>query len=119
MMPAAPLTPDRLYLFVIGPGFGESIVVRVPPHHWVVIDSCKPGGRAAALEILTRYSGDFACAVLTHRHQDHYPGFAQVLARADWEFIGCADLRLRADASEAQNPESHRANELEDIMATI
>jgi len=90
MMPAA-LVPNRLYLFVIGPGFGESIVIRVPPRHWIVIDSCKPGERAAALEILGRFDGECTCAVLTHRHQDHYPGFSQVLAHADWRIVGCAD----------------------------
>jgi hypothetical protein len=56
MMPSN-LAPDRLHLFVIGPGFGESIVIRVPPDHWLVVDSCKPGERAAALEVVGRYGG--------------------------------------------------------------
>ncbi len=118
MMPAI-LQNDRLYVFVVGPGFGESIIVRVPPAHWLVVDSCKPGERAAALEFLTRFDGVCACAVLTHRHRDHYPGFSQVLAHDDWDVIGCADLRLPADSVQAQNPEVHRRNELEDIMAAI
>src|SRR5439155_1341862 len=118
MMPAE-LIPDRLYMFVVGPGFGESIVIRVPPANWLVIDSCKPGERAAALEILSQYRGECTCAVLTHRHQDHYPGFSQVLAHADWRVIGCADRRLAVDSAQAQNPEAHRQNELEDIMSAI
>jgi len=118
MMPSN-LAADRLYLFVIGPGFGESIVIRVPPDHWLVVDSCKPGERAAALEVVGRYGGQFSCAVLTHRHQDHYPGFAEILAHAEWNVIGCADLRLTFDDSQAANPEHRRRNELEDIMAAI
>ena len=118
MMPPH-LAADRLYLFVIGPGFGESIVIRVPPDQWVVVDSCKPGERAAALEVLGRYGGECRCAVLTHHHQDHYPGFSEVLAHADWDVIGAADLRLASDDSQALNPEHHRRNELEDIMAAI
>jgi hypothetical protein len=118
MMPSD-LAADRLYLFVIGPGFGESVVIRVPPDHWVVVDSCKPGERAAALEVLGRYGGQCSCAVLTHRHQDHYPGFSEILAHADWNVIGCADARLVFDDSQAPNPEHHRRNELEDIMAAI
>jgi hypothetical protein len=118
MMPSD-LAADRLYLFVIGPGFGESVVIRVPPEHWVVVDSCKPGERAAALDVLGRYGGQCSCAVLTHRHQDHYPGFSEILAHADWHVIGCADARLAFDDSQAPNPEHHRRNELEDIMAAI
>lgn len=118
MMPEK-LVPDRLYMFVIGPGFGESVVIRVPPDHWVVIDSCKPGERAAALEVLSRYSGQCACAILTHQHRDHYPGFAEILSHANWTVIGCADTKLLASRIESQNPEEHRKNELEDIMAAI
>lgn len=118
MMPAE-LKADRLYLFVIGPGFGESIVIHVPPGNWIVIDSCKPGERAAALEVLSRYTGKCTCVVLTHRHEDHWPGFSEVISHAEWNIIGCTGLRLPSDSRDAQNPERHRANELEDIMAAI
>jgi hypothetical protein len=118
MMPTD-LAAERLYLFVIGPGFGESVVIRVPPDHWVVVDSCKPGERAAALEVIGRYGGQCCCAVLTHRHQDHYPGFSEILSHAVWGVIGSADLRLAFDDSRAPNPEHQRRNELEDIMAAI
>ena len=39
-MPAS-LDEGRLYIFVFGPGYGESVAVRVPPDEWLVIDSCR------------------------------------------------------------------------------
>ena len=40
MMPVS-LDEGRLYVFVFGPGYGESVAVRVPPDEWLVIDSCR------------------------------------------------------------------------------
>lgn len=112
---------QSLYLFVFGPGKGESIVLRVPPNHWIVIDSCRVAKRAAALHILGRYEGFVpSCIVLTHPHRDHYLGFSQVLDYADWAVIGCCDLRLEDDnVDSSPDPEIHRRNELEQIMSTV
>jgi len=63
MMPRN-LEADRLYLFVFGPGFGESILIRVPPNLWIVIDSCYIADKAAALQVLPRYGGECSCLVL-------------------------------------------------------
>ena len=116
MMPDV-LDPDRLYLFAFGPGLGESVVLRVPQRHWIVVDSCRIADRAAALHVLSRYEGDLSCVVLTHRHKDHYRKFSQVLATGDWPIIGCTDLEL--DDNWASTSENHLANELEQIIAEI
>lgn len=117
------LDPELLYLFVFGPGRGESIAVRVPPRHWIVVDSCRIGCKAAAKQVLDRrlendsYRGDFSCVVLTHPHKDHYRLFSQVLSAGDWRLVGCNDLALDDDWH--ANPITHRANEMEQIVAEI
>jgi len=116
MMPDK-LDPDRLYLFVFGPGLGESIILRVPPSDWIVVDSCRIADRAAARHILSRYGGELSCVVLTHPHRDHYRKFSQVLAEGDWSVIGCNDLELDDDWSTTS--ENQLANELEQIHAEI
>lgn len=111
------LDPDRLYMFVFGPGKGESIVLRVPPAHWIVIDSCKVLKKAAARHVLDQYNkGEFSCLVLTHPHWDHYRHFTELLTMGDWSHVGCLDIHLD-DA--VVNPIKARANELEQIMAEI
>ena len=44
------LGPDLLYMFVLGPCKGETVLLRVPPDHWMIIDSFKirQGDRPAA-----------------------------------------------------------------------
>jgi len=116
MMPDA-LDPNRLYLFTFGPGLGESIVLRVPPGHWIVVDSCRIADRAAARHVFSRYEGELSCAVLTHRHRDHYRKFSQVLAEGEWSIIGCTDLEL--DDNWSATSEHQLANELEQIVAEI
>ena len=53
------LLPDLLYLFVLGPCKGETVLLRVPPDHWMIIDSFQVGRphRRAAEPIITRYGG--------------------------------------------------------------
>lgn len=117
------LAVDRLYLFVFGPGRGESIIVRVPPAHWLVVDSCRIGEKAAAKHVLDlayrndSYRGELACIVLTHPHRDHYRLFSQVLSAGNWTRVGCNHLKL--DDACDRNPSALRANEREQIAAEI
>lgn len=77
------LLPDLLYLFVFGPGFGESIVVRVPPDEWLVVDSLRHQTRLQdinpALRLLAAHDAAPAAVALTHPHHDHVHGFDQLL----------------------------------------
>ena len=120
MMPVAPLDEERLYVFVFGPGFGESIAVRVPPDEWLVIDSCRIANQAAALHVLRRYGGKYALLLLTHRHIDNYRGFVDLISSGDWNRIGCNDWRL-ADANPLDNadPEDRLGVGLAQVLAEI
>lgn len=119
MMPEA-LDSESLYVFVFGPGFGESIAVRIPPDRWMVIDSCRVGGNAAALHVLKKYDEHHCeCLVLTHRHQDHYPGFADLIDHGDWNTIGCNDLSLDHEFISARDLEARLKGELEQVIASI
>ncbi len=88
------LDASRLYVFVCGPGQGESIAIRVPPDHWIVIDSCRTAGQVFAKALFKKYEGRKACLVLTHRHRDHYRGFSDLAEMPDWQFVACNDRTL-------------------------
>ena len=118
MMPDE-LDSESLYVFVFGPGFGESIAIRVPPDRWMVIDSCNVAGKAAALHVLQKYGGTCDCLMLTHRHQDHYPGFSKLIDWASWTTIGCNDLAVDDGFYDSSDPEKLMEGELEQAIATI
>lgn len=76
-----PIRDDDLHLFLFGPGYGESVVVRVPPGLWVVIDSLiQSDGEVPAERLLRSSGGTVALAVLTHPHDDHAPGLERAFA---------------------------------------
>jgi hypothetical protein len=82
---AAPLS-----IVVLGPGFGESIVLpTVAPDGeavWGVIDSARRERRSRslnpALKLLVDSDARPSLVLLTHPHQDHTSGFASVVERA-------------------------------------
>jgi hypothetical protein len=87
------LNPDRLYLFVLGPSAGESIIVRVPDNTWLVVDSFRHNGRPAASYVLETYRATWSALVLTHPHADHYPGIDDLLASNPRGTVGCVHPR--------------------------
>lgn len=109
-MPLPTLTPDHLVVLVFGPGLGELILVRVPPGLWVVVDGCGAKGIDYAAAVLHHY-GDArpAVVVLTHPHDDHSRGIADVIRKAtpndrkdQWPRVGMVlppgdDVALRSD----------------------
>lgn len=110
------LDANKLYVFVAGPGKGESIVIRVPPNEWIVIDSCRNSKRVFALEVLRAYSGNHACLVLTHRHIDHYCGMSDLASAFDWKFLACNDRTL-VDPDATVDGEEKLAGELGQVFA--
>lgn len=88
-LPASPLDPRLLYLFVLGPGTGETVLVRVPPDNWVIVDSFTNAGRPAAEAIMDEFGGEVTAIILTHPHQDHCMGFIELLDQYDKAVIGC------------------------------
>ncbi len=85
------LRPDLLYMFVLGPCKGETVLLRIPPDHWMVIDSFKAGRsrRPVAEPIITRYGGRVEVLALTHPHADHFEGFIDLIDRYDEAILGC------------------------------
>ena len=71
---------------VIGPGYGESIVVHLGDTSWLVVDSCvdpASGDSSAALKYLTMLGVDVAQAVklivVSHWDDDHIRGISDLL----------------------------------------
>ena len=80
----APLGDDLL-LLVMGPGIGESVIVRWPPDCWLVVDSFHRTKRSEefhpAVDALKLFDGYADAVVLTHPHEDHTGGFASLIER--------------------------------------
>ena len=71
-------------LTLLGPGYGESIVLHVGNGDWVVVDSClDPDGTPGALRYLESIgvnpAHDVALIVATHWHDDHIRGMARLV----------------------------------------
>lgn len=115
MMPTS-LDSTRLYIFVCGPGRGESTVIHVPPGEWIVIDSCRTSKKVFAAEILRKYAGTRACLVLTHRHIDHYGGMSELAEFPDWRLLACNDRTL-VDPDSTVDGEEKLTAELGQIFA--
>ncbi|MGI8730923.1 MAG: MBL fold metallo-hydrolase [Solirubrobacteraceae bacterium] len=75
------LPEDHLSIVVFGPGYGESIAVRSPDGRWLVVDSLRDPGteRNPALELLRSHDAHPDLLVLTHPHDDHAAGFAELV----------------------------------------
>src|SRR5882672_1091181 len=112
------LDDQLLHVFVIGPGVGESIVVRIPGGHWIVVDGCMVGREGSApLALLRHYGVDrIQAAILTHPHMDHARGFSDLLGSeaVHCALVGCVDgwqSEPTLYAKEAERRESEAAFE--------
>lgn len=126
-----------LYVFVIGPGVGESVLVRAPEGRWLVVDGCSIGGHVSApLTLLRRYRvKQIEAAILTHPHTDHARGIPALLRDDEISCIrvGCVDgwqatptlfeleaAQRRREAGHAADPErQQKARAVEHAMAVI
>lgn len=86
-----PPRDDEVELTLIGPGFGESVIMHVGDGAWVLVDSCGRSDDPAALNYLRAIGVDPSQAVTmivaTHWHDDHIRGLArmvQVCAKASF-----------------------------------
>jgi beta-lactamase superfamily II metal-dependent hydrolase len=133
----ASLDAGLMYVFVVGPGVGESILVRAPGSKWLVVDGCRVGDDGSApLALLKRYGArQVEGVVLTHPHLDHARGLSELLGSEDVDCIsvGCVDgwtstptlfeteARSRADeTSFASDPELRlKQGEVEHVLAAV
>lgn len=81
--------PDawQIEVVLLGPGYGESILIHIGDHRWIIIDSCIAAGsnhkKAAALEYFESIDVDPAeCVemiIATHWHDDHIRGLSELV----------------------------------------
>jgi hypothetical protein len=81
----APLADDELTLLLMGPGFGESLLVCWPPGEWFVVDSFRRTKKGVEhhpmIDVLSHFDARLSAVALTHPHQDHTGGFASLVSR--------------------------------------
>lgn len=80
------LDPRRLYLFAIGPQYGEALAVRLPDVGWLLVDCCRVKAADGSVvlpqqALIVRFPAPIAGALLTHPHHDHVDGFADLIDR--------------------------------------
>lgn len=91
--------PDEIEVSLLGPGYGESVVVHLGDGEWMVVDSCTGrDGEPAALKYLDRIGVDPGSAVrmivATHWHDDHTRGMSRIVEECTSARFCCA-LTLR------------------------
>lgn len=123
---------DRLSLYVVGSGYGESCVVVLPRGGVVVVDACMDGNEHLTLALL-RVLGirRIDLLLVTHSDLDHVRGLPELLDAAEieiaeaWRFPGAADIRtlaakwLRGDPSDRRLLELHAAMSRLDALAEV
>jgi beta-lactamase superfamily II metal-dependent hydrolase len=91
---------DEIEITILGPGFGECVIVHYGENRWFVIDSCVEHRKTRAAAILYLESigvspGDAIDLILvTHYHSDHIGGLLSLLTecpRATFAFSPGAD----------------------------
>lgn len=88
--------PDLLYVVVFGPGFGESIVLRIPGEAWIVVDGCQFGATSYPANLLREDGKRWSCVILTHPHLDHASGLEAVIDGPSeaGSILGCVEPTL-------------------------
>lgn len=110
---------DRLSVYLLGPGVGESIVVVFPDGRSMVVDGCEHAGRNLPAELLDHLGlTSVDAVVLTHPDLDHVRGMADIIRRFKpqcvFRYPAIADVRKLVAAWCQKNPRNRRYQELRD-----
>lgn len=75
---------DVIEVTVLGPGFGECVLVHYGDGHWIVVDSCtdQRNNKPAAVSYLNEIGAscdDVRWIVVSHWHQDHVSGISELI----------------------------------------
>ena len=93
---ALPPGDDELELTLMGPGYGESVILHIGAGVWIVVDSCGRADAPAALDYLRGLGVDPAQAVefivATHWHDDHIRGMARLVEVCERARFCCASV---------------------------
>jgi hypothetical protein len=93
---AKPPAPDQIEITVIGPGFGECIVVHTGSGRWLIVDSCrdpKTKEPVALRYLQTLGLNPSSCVdwvVATHWHADHIAGISEIMSACSGAQFCCA-----------------------------
>lgn len=90
-----PPPEDEFEITLLGPGYGESIVLHIGDGVWVLVDSCLDTDAApGALRYLERIGVDpaqaVALVVASHWHDDHIRGMARLVEACGKAAFCCA-----------------------------
>lgn len=81
----SPPTPDQVEIVLLGPGYGESVVVHIGGGNWLIVDSCigRDSETPASLNYLHAIgiepNSSVKLIVSSHWHDDHVKGLGQVV----------------------------------------
>lgn len=128
-----PPKANELEFSLFGPGIGECAVIHLGSGKWMVVDSCKgsDGKRSVALEYLEEMGVDVEhqvkLIVVTHWHDDHIRGLAQLVRHARAARFACsAALRcvefftlVAADREVTPVEHSSGVSEFSDVLDVI
>lgn len=91
---------DEIEISVFGPGYGESVLIHLGQHEWMVVDSCVDAlsGQPAPIQYLQNLGVNPAetvkLVVATHWHDDHIRGIGNIFRTCDnAQFVCSAALR--------------------------
>ena len=88
-------------LTLLGPGYGESIVLHVGFGKWVIVDSCAKAGGPLALQYLHEIGvvpkHSVALIVATHWHDDHMRGLAHMVEVCTKASFCCSSALCRGE----------------------
>ena len=100
-MTALESPPDGnvLEVTVIGPGYGECIILHIGNGNWVIVDSCLNNKSSpVALDYLRSLAlnpgGVVRLVVATHWHDDHIKGIGKLVEVCDNADFCCASVPL-------------------------
>ena len=98
---AQPPGDDEFELTLLGPGYGESVVLHIGGGTWLVVDSCGRADAPAALDYLRGLGVDPVQAVefivATHWHDDHIRGMARLVEVCERARFCCASVLCREE----------------------
>lgn len=114
-----PPLSEEIELTLLGPGFGESIVIHIGDNKWIIVDSCinNDNVSCAPLDYLRLIGVDFSNVVLvvaSHWHDDHVKKLSDVV-KACTQAKFCCSSALQKDEFMAYVT---RQNEIADIKWT-
>ena len=93
---------DEIEVTLLGPGYGESVLVHIGQGRWIIADSCiSDAGEPQALDYLLSIGVDPADAVTlivaTHWHDDHIRGMAKLVDACPNAEFSCASALRREE----------------------